>query len=109
MRAYGEKGTHEADLTLTVPSKVATTGEVIVYDSSGYEKNDSSDPSRDSGMAARVADPNAIPDSPTLADLSADVATWQDNDVLNATLVADTSNEFVGSGCRATSSRPPCR
>ena len=99
VRAYGEKATHEQDITLNVPAGVATTGEVIVYDSSGYNNSDSSDPSDDSGMAARLnaptVDPTAIPDSPSLADLSAEVATWQPNDVLNATLVADVPNDFV--------------
>ncbi len=102
VRAYGEKGTHEQDLTLTVPAKVATSGEVVVYDSSGYDNGDGSGSSSSPsplGAAARAnsttADPNAIPDSPTLADLSADVATWQDNDVLNATLIADVGNDFV--------------
>ncbi len=100
VRAYGETGTHEQDITLTVPSNVATTGEVVVYDSSGYDtSDDSSDPSDDSGMATRLntpsVDPTAVPDSPTLADLSADVASWQVNDVLNATLIADVPNDFV--------------
>ncbi len=100
VRAYGETGTHEQDITLTVPANVATTGQVVVYDSSGWNNGDStSDPSSDSGMATRLntptVDPNAIPDSPSLGDLSADVATWQDNDVLNATLIADVGNDFV--------------
>jgi hypothetical protein len=100
VRAYGEKGTHEQDITLNVPANVATTGEVVVYDSSGWNNGDSSsDSSSDSGMATRLnaptVDPTAIPDSPSLGDLSADVATWQDNDVLNATLIADVGNDFV--------------
>jgi hypothetical protein len=96
VRAYGEKGTHEQDLTLTVPAGVATTGTVYVYDSAGYSTSppDSSLTAGGSSMATQL-NATTTSDSPSLGDLSAVVASWPLNDTLNATLVADTGNTFA--------------
>ena len=98
VRAYGEKGTHEQDITLTVPAGVATTGMVFVYDSNGYSNGSSSSSDGSSvptGMSVRADSTTTVSDSPSLANLAADVASWPLNDTLNATLVADVGNPFV--------------
>ena len=89
VRAYGEKGTHEEDLTLFVPADVATSGSLSVYDSNGAN----SDPPSDWFDGPRLG--SAIPDSETLPDLVHDVDGWLLNDSLNATLTADVPNDYV--------------
>jgi len=110
VRDYGEKGTHEEDVTLNVPTTVATTGTVYVYDSNGfsppspgYGPGDGSS----SGPAGRLSDvpTPAIPDSTSLPDLVDEVNGWLPNDTLNATLVADVANSYTEPVSTVTATR----
>ncbi len=96
VRSYGEKGTHEEDVTLNIPAKVATTGTISVYDSMGM--GGQSDPLdwMDAPRLDLSDNPTpAIPDSESLPDLVNDVNAWLLNDTLNVTLDADVANPFT--------------
>ena len=55
VRAYGEVGTHEEDLSLVVPATVATTGQVDVYAS--YDSNGESSGPSTLGLVRRLRRP----------------------------------------------------
>jgi hypothetical protein len=96
VRAYGEKGTHEEDVTLNIPANVATTGTISVYDSSGL--GDPGDPlgwSDASRLGLGDSSTPTIPNSESLPDLVNDVDAWLLNDTLNVTLDADVANPFT--------------
>jgi hypothetical protein len=89
VRSYGEVGTHEEDLSLFLPARVATTGSLTVYDSGGLD----ADPPSDWSDRFAPMD-SAIAPSETLPDLVGEVRGWLLNDSLNATFIADVPNDF---------------
>ena len=101
VRDYGEKGTHEVDVTLNVPAKTQLTGDVEVAGSAdgfGYDNyyDDSSDyslthPQRHA-VFAPVPGTTTIPDAESLQDLVADVNAWPVNDTLDVAFTADVNN-----------------
>jgi hypothetical protein len=101
VRDYGESGTHEVDIPLTVPAGSKLSGDVEVYggaEGSSYDNyfldgsSNAAQTTTQSALLAGVPGVPAIAPSETLADLVADVNKWPVNDSLEAAFNPDGSD-----------------